>query len=169
MSDVKKKPFYKKWWFIGIVVIVLIGAIANMGDDGVPASNEQTNDAEQAELEKAEKEKAEKEKAEQEAAKLLTPEIEQQIKDIAKSDEWKIHTLEEDDGITLWLDFGESSVTQREIEMLVNPVTDEIAGLFDWDESIAITAMATIEGSEKIRAYGNSIFNPGGKVRYMEY
>ena len=48
MSDVKKKPFYKKWWFIGIVVIVLIGAIANMGDDGVPASNEQTNDAEQA-------------------------------------------------------------------------------------------------------------------------
>ena len=89
------------------------------------------------------------EKAEQEAAALLTPEVEQQKKDIAKSDVWEIYKLEEDDGITLWLDFRESPATQKEIETLVNPVTDKIAGLFDWDESIAITVMATIEGVRK--------------------
>lgn len=41
MSEEKtKKPFYKKWWFIGIIVIVLIGAIVNMGDDTAPTSND---------------------------------------------------------------------------------------------------------------------------------
>lgn len=46
MSEKKiKKPFYKKWWFIAIVVIVVIGFLGNMGNK--PTTTTTTTDSNQ--------------------------------------------------------------------------------------------------------------------------
>lgn len=74
----EKKPFYKKWWFIVLAVIFVIGTIGNMfGDDSkTSAGSSSTQKVDKAaeskekaaDAKKAEEEAAAKKKAEEEAA-----------------------------------------------------------------------------------------------------
>lgn len=74
----EKKPFYKKWWFIALAVIFVIGTIGNMfGDDsktsaGSSSTQKVDKAAESKEkataAKKSEEEAAAKKKAEEEAA-----------------------------------------------------------------------------------------------------
>lgn len=54
---IQKKPFYKKWWFILIAVIVLISVFSGLGeDDETVSSSTDTNEPESAEEKKDTKE-----------------------------------------------------------------------------------------------------------------
>lgn len=37
-----QKPFWKRWWFIGLVILLLIGGLARMGKNSRPAISEQS-------------------------------------------------------------------------------------------------------------------------------
>lgn len=58
---VQKKPFYKKWWFIVLAVIVLIGAFSGAGEDDSTAKS--SNDTETSEPTSTEEEEVEAEEA----------------------------------------------------------------------------------------------------------
>lgn len=46
----QKKPFYKKWWFILLVIVVLIGIIGNLGSGGKNKEESNSNTSEISEL-----------------------------------------------------------------------------------------------------------------------
>ncbi|MDZ5711610.1 DUF4352 domain-containing protein [Jeotgalibacillus haloalkalitolerans] len=88
-KDKVKKPIYKRWWFIALAVIVVIGVIGNLGEDtevaeepeteatsadteSAASEEEATEETEAPEEEAAEEEPAEEENAE-ETAGIGTP------------------------------------------------------------------------------------------------
>jgi len=55
-------------------------------------------------------------------------------------------------------------------ENLTNGLAERIVELYDYEVSVSVTAMQSIEGSDKVRAFGNSVFTPArGRVEYEPY
>lgn len=109
-----KKPFYKRWWFITIVVFVILAAIfgeteeetADEADTQAVASNEKKEEnpkeeQKENEEEKAKREAAEKEQKEKEAAEKLVKEKEYYINDLQSLVDTQMKYFD-DDWSRLW-------------------------------------------------------------------
>ena len=71
MLELKKKPVYKKWWFIAIVVFFVISAIGALTDDGEVAKEETEAVSKQVTEEKTEV----KEEKKEEVKVVKTPDV----------------------------------------------------------------------------------------------
>lgn len=86
-----KKPFYKRWWFILIAVVFIMGAIGNIFEsDEKKQEREQEKIAAEQENEKKEKEKEEKKKKEKEekerkANRTIDEKLQEGNKDVDKA------------------------------------------------------------------------------------
>lgn len=41
-KDKEKKPFYKRLWFIAIIIVIVVGLLANHGSDNAAEKNAET-------------------------------------------------------------------------------------------------------------------------------
>ena len=79
-----KKPFYKRWWFITIVALVIIGAIFGPDEEEKQAKENKTEQSEQKQKEDTDKEKENEETKEEEFAITEDMSEEQKIENIVK-------------------------------------------------------------------------------------
>lgn len=84
MTGKEQKPFYKRWWFILIAVVFIIGAIGNIFESD---EKKEEREAEQvaAEQEKEEKKKKEKEEKERKANRTIDEKLQEGNKDVDKA------------------------------------------------------------------------------------
>lgn len=108
--------------------------------------------------------------SEPEEVPLLTEENEEKINSlIDKATMYEKAKLESDaEKITVWIDLKDNAIESAEEH--ANNLTNEIAQIYDYDIKVQVTAMQSIEDSEKVRAFGNSLFTPAsGKTKYKAY
>lgn len=88
MSEVKtnkiKKPFYKKWWFITIVILIIVGLLFSPSEEEKLKAEEAKIAA--AEIKAKEKEERKKEKAEDKLAKDLKKQEEKEAKELKEKE-----------------------------------------------------------------------------------
>jgi hypothetical protein len=106
---------------------------------------------------------------EQEGAVLTVAEEEQIVEWIDAATMYELNKIEGDsESITVWIDMEEAGIASA--EDYANGLAERIAGLYDYEVTVTVTAMQSIEGSDKVRAFGSSLFTPAkGKAEYKPY
>jgi colicin import membrane protein len=150
-----KKPFYKKWWFIGIVALFIIGIFMQPSEEE-KAQIEAEEVAAQAKEEEVKKQKDEEKKAKEEAKKQ-----EEEKKAAAEKEEKK---KEEEERASLMVAFN--LVTEDVIASSNGVITDitiaDATNYFQVDVFVDETTWAVSNESEKMSfatTMGTSIEN----------
>jgi hypothetical protein len=84
----KKKPIYKRWWFWALIILIII-AIGNMGNDEQTNNDQVANEQEKTDVAEKETQEEQKEEKKQEDKAELTPQQEMLNKIIALFDSKK--------------------------------------------------------------------------------
>lgn len=82
---------------------------------------------------------------------------------------YSLYKLEEDDdgSIVIWINITDKGL--RDAEGYANGLAKRVAKLWDYEKTISVTVMQPIKGSDKVRAFGNSLFMKGKLRGYKEY
>jgi len=100
---------------------------------------------------------------------LLTTEIENKITEwVSASTMYELYKLEADEEtIDVWIELNDDAISGA--KGYANGLAERVAGLYDYEVKVSVTAMQTMQDSDKIRAFGNSLFRPGKQTEYQTY
>jgi len=145
-----KKPFYKRWWFILIAVVFIMGAIGNIFEsDEKKQEREQEKIAAEQENEKKEKEKEEEKKKEEE--RKANRSIDEAI---AEDNDNVDEAVLEDGKLTLIAD-GKTTFSENTLFLSVYDLFEAMHDGFQ-DESVnevyveLLTTMVDTKGNESV-------------------
>lgn len=151
----------------GFIALFIIIAIID------PSSEEVAGDVEaedpSANVEEVAEEVEELVVEEVEEVSLLTTEIENKITEwVSASTMYELYKLEADEStVEVWIELNDDATSDA--EGYANGLAERVAGLYDYEVKVSVTAMQTMQDSDKIRAFGNSLFRPGKEVEYQTY
>ena len=132
-----------------VLCIFVFLAVGSTDNEEVSTNTEEINDEKESKKLSAEKKK----------------EIKEWVDDATMYELEKLK-MSDNEHVTVWIELEDEAISDS--KDYTNGLTNRIAELYNYEQPVSVTAMQNISGSDKIRAFGQSIFS-NGKTEYKSY